>query len=621
MFQRLVSLMLAICLMFIVSPGVNAQTDLPPGSDTVPCVKPPEGMIAWWPLDETHGSVARNLVKGNYNLDGLHVGNPQPVDGMVEGALRFDGINDYVNVAHPLGSPDRWGKSNLSFDAWISTTQSSGLGTILDKRSNIESGNVQGVHVFVYKGMLGIQLADGIGFTNWYSSKTYIADGKWHLIAITVDRVGIGPVDPGGKVYIDGKLVFTFDPSIRSGSVYNEAPLRFGARSNNSAGFFAGILDEVEIFNRVLSQKEIQSLYTAGSAGKCKPAPVPALGGEVVFVSDRVGQKSAQLFLKDLRTGVLQQLTDYTFSARYPTWSYNGHYIAYTTRDVIVGEDVEVDVLVIIDRAGKQYLWFYGSEFEHGYHYIQYPEWSRDGKRIVVTVYNDWGRRALAVIEFNTPYDFESGYTTYELLPGINAPHELSGTDAVFSPDGKYIYFHADSDLASGELYRAPAIGPAYEQVYLDGRHWIFDSNGALLGEVVKIGSIDLAYAVSISPDGARLMYNSEMYRRDPVKYLDEELMEVSLLTGGITQLTYEPGNQYGDFAKGGSGEYIMQSNKHPGAKRDIFIQMGTTRIKVEIDDPNNEYDDYDPSWWRPSNTAPSNTVDEIPAPYSESVD
>jgi len=37
--------------------------------------------------------------------------------------------------------------------------------------------------------------------------------------------------------------------------------------------FFRGIVDELEIFNRALSQTEIQTVYNAGSAGKCKPKP------------------------------------------------------------------------------------------------------------------------------------------------------------------------------------------------------------------------------------------------------------------------------------------------------------------------------------------------------------
>jgi hypothetical protein len=41
---------------------------------------------------------------------------------------------------------------------------------------------------------------------------------------------------------------------------------------------FNGLIDEVEIFNRALSQAEIQAIYNAGSAGKCRSCTAPPSG-------------------------------------------------------------------------------------------------------------------------------------------------------------------------------------------------------------------------------------------------------------------------------------------------------------------------------------------------------
>jgi hypothetical protein len=38
---------------------------------------------------------------------------------------------------------------------------------------------------------------------------------------------------------------------------------------------FVGLIAEVELFNRAFSQQEIQAIYNAGSAGKCKGTPTP----------------------------------------------------------------------------------------------------------------------------------------------------------------------------------------------------------------------------------------------------------------------------------------------------------------------------------------------------------
>ena len=42
--------------------------------------------------------------------------------------------------------------------------------------------------------------------------------------------------------------------------------------------FFNGLIDELELFNRALTQSEIQKIFDAGSAGKCPCTPAPSPG-------------------------------------------------------------------------------------------------------------------------------------------------------------------------------------------------------------------------------------------------------------------------------------------------------------------------------------------------------
>ena len=63
------------------------------------CVGAPQGLIAWWTLDETTGTTSRDLVSAQH---GQHVGHPLPVSGVVDGALSFDGLHDYVEVPAEL---------------------------------------------------------------------------------------------------------------------------------------------------------------------------------------------------------------------------------------------------------------------------------------------------------------------------------------------------------------------------------------------------------------------------------------------------------------------------------------------------------------------------------------
>jgi hypothetical protein len=232
-------------------------------------------MAAWWPLDETSGTTAADIA--GVPTNGTHVNGPAPGPGMVAGALNFDGVNDYVQVAdHPSLN---FGQGNLSIDAWIRTSAASGVQILLDKR--VEGATVQGYSFFLGNGTLGFQLAQGVGSpicstapgascTN-YGSGAFVANGQWRHVAVTIDRSS----PTGGRFYVDGAHVATFDPTIRPGSLTNTSPLRMGSRSSTVTGLYRGALDEVELFPRVLTPAEVRSIYLAGRSGKCKTPPTP----------------------------------------------------------------------------------------------------------------------------------------------------------------------------------------------------------------------------------------------------------------------------------------------------------------------------------------------------------
>jgi len=58
---------------------------------------PQPDLVGWWPFDEGEGTVAHDA-SGNGN-DGVFVGDPQWVEGIIGGALEFNG-DDYVNCGN-----------------------------------------------------------------------------------------------------------------------------------------------------------------------------------------------------------------------------------------------------------------------------------------------------------------------------------------------------------------------------------------------------------------------------------------------------------------------------------------------------------------------------------------
>ncbi|MBI3123918.1 MAG: carboxypeptidase regulatory-like domain-containing protein, partial [Ignavibacteriales bacterium] len=235
------------------------------------CVNPPSGMVAWWSLDYSSKDSPQDFA--GYNNFGTKMNGPTAVAGKVLGALQFDGVDDYVEVADH--SELNFGTGNFSFDGWIKTTENLGVVILIDKRVEIPGliTAFKGYSIFLNDGKLSLQLANGVlinSYTN-FSSPDLVADGNWHHIAITVSRTNT----QGIIFYLDGEQIQFGNPTGYQGSLTNTFPLRIGCQSFtgifSGINKFKGILDEIELFNRVLTQEEIISLFNAGSSGKCKP--------------------------------------------------------------------------------------------------------------------------------------------------------------------------------------------------------------------------------------------------------------------------------------------------------------------------------------------------------------
>lgn len=306
--------------------------------------------------------------------------------------------------------------------------------------------------------------------------------------------------------------------------------------------------------------------------------------GKVVFFSDRPSPNGPhQIYVKSVSgSAPPTQITQSVFRPHHPVWSPNGQFIAYIDKTLVVGPGSnQLDALFIVSATGGSPTFLpAGVDFGPS-DALGYPDWSPDGKRIVLTTVpgGNWSARNLKTVEFATASNFNGGHTVSTLV--------ASGSGAAegkFSPDGKYVYYEADAG-GPGALWRIPVAGGTASQVYANGT------------------PIVSAYASSISPDGRRIIYNSELWKSDSITYLDEELLQADLLTGVGVALTHEPGNQYGRFAKGGQGEYVMQSNTSVNGKTDIFLATNNARVRLDVADPGNNFNDAEADWWKPGET------------------
>jgi hypothetical protein len=169
-----------------------------------------------------------------------------PVPGKVGKAFSFNGSR-FIKV--PNSNSPNLGTSDFAIAFWVKTKSKKINNTIIDKRKSHLS---PGYHVTLYQGrpLLHVCQAPG-GNNNWFNywnpNSTPINDGKWHYVAFYVERNNT----TGGKIYVDGLCVHTFNPTNRNGNLNNPLDLMIGKHADSSSNNFDGILDELWIFRGI----------------------------------------------------------------------------------------------------------------------------------------------------------------------------------------------------------------------------------------------------------------------------------------------------------------------------------------------------------------------------------
>ncbi len=213
------------------------------------CVTPPSGLIAWWPGDNTAVDI-----QGGHN--GTLQNGATFDNGKVDRAFNFNGNNQAVDV----GQFDPG--STFTIDAWINGTDYSGNGIIIS--------SFDGQNGFLLQvggsGYLDGLVANGGSFSEYITNSNVISTGVWQHVVVTYDANAFTPF----TFYVDGAPVSANGGNSAGVPGVSSAHARIGNWATTNSNRFIGRIDELEIFNRVLTPNEASSIYNAGSAGKCK---------------------------------------------------------------------------------------------------------------------------------------------------------------------------------------------------------------------------------------------------------------------------------------------------------------------------------------------------------------
>ncbi len=255
------------------------------------------GVGYWWQWRiENRVDLSRKLIgrwAAEGQADNLAAGAPMVLTGGVERvqgrrgtALEFDGQTGKVSVPDGPELAIRAGQ-DFSVMAWIQPERaetSFGVMSIVEKRKVGGILTARGFAFHLTDGRLACQIAPPVGFhiakLDLLAPKTWLPawrgrnalvnvdpfvfvapgpdlrDGRFHHVALTMQRRS----KTGGKLYVDGRVVRTFDASTSNGNLSNAEPLLIGTHPDTTlhAGF-KGLIEDVRVYSRALSAAEIKA--------------------------------------------------------------------------------------------------------------------------------------------------------------------------------------------------------------------------------------------------------------------------------------------------------------------------------------------------------------------------
>ena len=208
--------------------------------------------VSWWKFDEGSGNIAYDSVGDNHGT----IYGATWTTGQINGALSFDGMNNYVDMAD---SVKNYLETSYTFSAWIKTNTVLPNNVISAYRHNIDANPVL-FQLDHYNADIRFTVRDDAHNAAQAVYINVLTTNTWYHIMGTRDGNDV-------NVYVNGDSGV---PGSETLGAINPDNLKIGAlqfAGNPPSNYFDGIIDDVKIFDIALSAQEIQQLYNNGSAG------------------------------------------------------------------------------------------------------------------------------------------------------------------------------------------------------------------------------------------------------------------------------------------------------------------------------------------------------------------
>jgi hypothetical protein len=221
---------IAILILSILTGGTYAQT--------VPSYVSTSGLVGWWSF--TGNAIDSSGNGNNGTVNGATLTNDR--FGHANSAYSFNGSSNNIN---PLQNNLPFNRHKRTVSVWF---QIIGTGGCVFSYGSPSTNNAYMVTV----GSSIISNQSWSSGTDDYAVYPTI-DANWHNLVTTFDSIN-------ASIYLDG---VSLGSSMRINWNTLPSTFYFGTRVTNDLDFFSGKMDDIGIWNRVLTPCEIQKLYLA----------------------------------------------------------------------------------------------------------------------------------------------------------------------------------------------------------------------------------------------------------------------------------------------------------------------------------------------------------------------
>jgi bla regulator protein BlaR1 len=227
----------------------------------------PPGLVALW---SGEGDGIDSIGGNNATLTDITF-----APGKVGQAFSFNGLSSSIRIPASQ-SLDIGEGDGFTITAWIKPSDVQGLHPLIQWTDNNMLNLWIGIRPFE-NGVLRGDITDAAGNHFLATNPGTLASGVFQHIAFTYDKAsGIGTLYLNGVIVAQRQLGIQLVANTKGDLLFSQLDDRPGNWSTNRA--FAGLMDEIALYNRALSASEIQAMCTDENHGEPLTSPNSSTG-------------------------------------------------------------------------------------------------------------------------------------------------------------------------------------------------------------------------------------------------------------------------------------------------------------------------------------------------------